>query len=507
MKFKKTQDSFRTILKIVIGVVFAVAILAISYKAATTSQENRSKAAETQVTYKSWEFNGTTTEGWLLTNLSGTRVTGGLLTAKVTGSPTSPVTLVNKSVGSVLPQGNKYIKLRLAVAGSTGSPPKSVSKTPINTKFPPPAPATPFAISVSYTNKGAPRVAPQLRGIADGKLYEYSVLLPDIGSVTVDSVKLLISSVKTGTPVQLDYVRLIGVLPPTPSPRPSIVCKTGVNTFSVDTPCTGGFQYMTFACYDGFSRREGGTTSCKTSDVWASYAKNYCYGRSNCSTTQPTPTPATPTPTATFPRPFVTSISSQNWKTGDIVTISGNYLLQPGPPVSSYKVYYSTQATAALYTVASFLPNQNNTSWEQTQIRFTVPILPLSTGKLTIMWGQPVPNLALPYVITINPTPTRYPTPIAQAACNYSCSTNLNCLSGLICYSGVCRNPSCIGQTNCSCPPGPTATPLVTPNPSKCVLNGGKCESLYTNCPTPDNQLPYDCGMGYRCIPSTMVCH
>lgn len=77
---------------------------------------------------------------------------------------------------------------------------------------------------------------------------------------------------------------------PTPTPTP-LVCKTGLNSFSVDTSCGGySYRYMTFSCYDGYGRREGGSTSCKPSDVWSSYAKEYCAGHSSCNKT-PTPNP------------------------------------------------------------------------------------------------------------------------------------------------------------------------------------------------------------------------
>ena len=87
----------------------------------------------------------------------------------------------------------------------------------------------------------------------------------------------------------------------TSTPTPKIICKTGVNTFSVSTSCTGGFRYTSFVCYDGYSQRAGGPTSCKSSATWSSYAASICAGRSNC---KPTPT-AMPVPTA-IPAPTPT---------------------------------------------------------------------------------------------------------------------------------------------------------------------------------------------------------
>ncbi len=56
---------------------------------------------------------------------------------------------------------------------------------------------------------------------------------------------------------------------------------------------------------------------------------------------------------------------------------------------------------------------------------------------------------------------------IAAAAtpgtCSQTCSTNQPCASGLTCVGGMCRNAACTGQTDCVCP---TATP--TPTPATC---------------------------------------
>lgn len=95
---------------------------------------------------------------------------------------------------------------------------------------------------------------------------------------------------------------------PTPLPTPKstpgpIVCKTGVNTFSVNTPCeNNGFRYMYVQCHDGSVSNQGGPTSCKASDIWSAYAKDFCAGKSNCKT--PSPFPKTPSPTPKPSTPF-----------------------------------------------------------------------------------------------------------------------------------------------------------------------------------------------------------
>jgi len=405
MKFRNTHDSFRTILKIVVGVMFALALVAISFKAATTSREDRSKAAEIQRIYKSWEFDGATTEGWLSTNLLGMKVAGGMLTSMITDTP---VTLTNKAVSTVLPIGNKYINVRLAVSNSHQS--LSAPKIPLpneksmNMLLPT---VSPYMISVGYmVNGGSRRELSPVTGKADGNFYEYTMRMPDINGLTIDSMQFVLSSVRPGMVVQIDWVRVLASPIPTPSP----VCKVGVNSFSVESPCSPDYKtarYVTYQCYDGSGGRLG-NGMCQPVDVLNKQAQDICQKRTNC----PPPTPAcyykqiecikAPCPTITVcPPPTITPTKTPT---------------PPSPP----------------------------------------PITPTSTptcvtscdtnGRCQTICYQPVS-----------------PTPTLGATCNYNCSLNSDCSFGLVCYSRVCRNPSCTGQTNCICPTGPTSTPTTTP--------------------------------------------
>lgn len=83
---------------------------------------------------------------------------------------------------------------------------------------------------------------------------------------------------------------------PTPT---TTFCKTGADSFSVNTDCgTNLFRNMTYTCYDGYSGTEGGSSSCKTRELWLTYAINNCAGRTSCSPQYqpPTATPGGPTP-------------------------------------------------------------------------------------------------------------------------------------------------------------------------------------------------------------------
>ncbi|NMC35589.1 hypothetical protein GYA49_00940, partial [Candidatus Beckwithbacteria bacterium] len=74
-------------------------------------------------------------------------------------------------------------------------------------------------------------------------------------------------------------------------------CKTGLNSFSVNTPCSddsddrlGSFyRYMTYQCYGYDKVTEGGSTSCKSSSTWKEYAEKYCADKPNpeCSNSEP----------------------------------------------------------------------------------------------------------------------------------------------------------------------------------------------------------------------------
>lgn len=71
-------------------------------------------------------------------------------------------------------------------------------------------------------------------------------------------------------------------------------CKTGVNSFSVNTPCPGGFRYVAYSCYDGYGTTSGSSSSCKSSSKWRNYAEQQCAGRSSCGPIIASPTPVNP---------------------------------------------------------------------------------------------------------------------------------------------------------------------------------------------------------------------
>lgn len=75
--------------------------------------------------------------------------------------------------------------------------------------------------------------------------------------------------------------------------------KCGTNSYKVENDCPGGFRNMYAQCYDGYEEKQGGPTSCKTSDVWQTYAKQVCENRCSGGNSPPSPMPPFAVPTTT----------------------------------------------------------------------------------------------------------------------------------------------------------------------------------------------------------------
>lgn len=89
---------------------------------------------------------------------------------------------------------------------------------------------------------------------------------------------------------------------------PNVVRKCGVNTYSVSNECgINAFKNMYFQCYNDYEEKQGGESSCKSSEVWQKYAQEICANR--CSVVgapRPAPEPK-PLPTP-MPIPMPTEI-------------------------------------------------------------------------------------------------------------------------------------------------------------------------------------------------------
>jgi hypothetical protein len=303
MTFRKKTDPFKRILAIVIGVVFFVTLAAISYEALQSNTDARSRAGQTNLTYKIWDFT-TNEEGWSGQNLTKFGALNGILSATI-GSKIGSV--INSTVNTGMPLGNKYITIRMAVSaspvlgesttcvvssngtttclpvsgnnapgqtegsfGSAGSvgdriirdespyipqpntscvpqptcPPNepdcvlpylvpvggwcptgtSPVPSPARTKTPSPKPVnTSFSFYVSVWKTGEDSSFEsnnrliQLRGVADGVMRDYTLLIPEVNAMTISKIEIRFSSgVNAGGQVNFDTISLVG--PPKPTP-------------------------------------------------------------------------------------------------------------------------------------------------------------------------------------------------------------------------------------------------------------------------------------------------
>ena len=208
---RQAHSSAAKVFTLVLAIAFGVLALAFTYSAVMKSTEQRSRAAETELTIKQWEFNGTTTEGWTLTNFSSTRVAGGLLRT-VSGKPVPSASLQNANVGANFPEGAKYLKFRLALR-QPGAEKKSPGPTIQQ--------ASNVSGTVEYTLSNRRTLTRPLafQVVADGVTRDVSVTLPEISAATVGSLAISFTGLKPGSRLDVDWIRLIGTKPkPTPTP-------------------------------------------------------------------------------------------------------------------------------------------------------------------------------------------------------------------------------------------------------------------------------------------------
>ncbi len=94
--------------------------------------------------------------------------------------------------------------------------------------------------------------------------------------------------------------------------------------------------------------------------------------------------------------------------------------------------------------------------------------------------------------------------PPPPKVCNETCTVNSECMSGFICAGGNCRNPSCITQPSCTCPPPvsyvpPTPTPTPAPAPAPIVYTHKTCQN--NACVTVNGRANDTCTSDVSCQP------
>jgi hypothetical protein len=271
--------------------------------------ELRSKAALAENVVKRWEFDGTTTEGWTASQFENLRVAKGLLLTDYGKTPgrknvqckdfqcqnrlysrssglwmitncgdaadpngddqlcnaagrvgwcgtkifccpgpkqkwTNDMTacggnkgpaLINSSVSAKLPAGQKYAKIRLAVNDGKVYAQSQAAKLPQ------------FTMTMAYAGKVTVNKPVQVTGPVDGQFHEYTLPIPDIGGIMINTVILSFGSLTPGTHIQMDWLRFISVVdipPPTvsPSPTPRIPTPTPNAPTITPTPSPGIFS-------------------------------------------------------------------------------------------------------------------------------------------------------------------------------------------------------------------------------------------------------------------------
>lgn len=176
-----------------------------TFRASQMSTEGRSKAALTYKTYISWEFEGTDTEGWVVENLTNTKVAGGVLKGIVGGAKAYPK-LTHKKVS--LDQGNKMFEISIAV-------------TPI---------VETYTLNVIYAEPTGGLKSKQLvmKGKTDGQMNYLTARFPEIGKLDINSLVLEFVNVKSDSVITIASIKVtdrVGIKP-TATPTPSSVVKT-----------------------------------------------------------------------------------------------------------------------------------------------------------------------------------------------------------------------------------------------------------------------------------------
>lgn len=284
MARRSSTSTFSRIVYGAVVLVFSLIALAVTYQAFTQGVSLRSKAAQTDVIYKGWEFNGKTVDGWVGEPHT-TSVANGSLRMVIRKTKSVP-DILQKNANASLPQGNKYLKFLISVGGDgkrsalpsnqvltatseiindpefttsvqsnlvctqdvkqcpdgsyvgrTGpscvlapcsifptSVIPSVFPTSVFPSYPPKPPQRTIRAAVYYKLTSSKRWEKPLEFdvVADGSFREYAVRFPEIAAMTVERVRITFpSGLREGETVLFDWIRLMG-MKQLPPPPPSI---------------------------------------------------------------------------------------------------------------------------------------------------------------------------------------------------------------------------------------------------------------------------------------------
>ncbi len=314
MARRNPHQSFSKILTLVFGVAFGIIALVMVYKAVQDSTENRSKAAEEQVTFKQWEFNGKDTEGWKVPaativgrgylSMSDLYVYSiGLNSDVPTTQPSNSFTMTNPAVNTVFPVGNKQIKFMIAVgyniavenlrlgSGNGGPAPMVTSGITYEEQQKNNVKSPQYTTTVSYTTRENTQKyiqIPSVTGMGDGQFHEIAITIPNsINEMRMGALNVQFTNVPPGSEVRIDWIRLVG-------PKGNVIasCKgDAVKSVTIENRCTGlKAKSATYQCADGFTGSVGNGSTCVPSNALRLQVQKICAQHRLCPIT-PTPTP------------------------------------------------------------------------------------------------------------------------------------------------------------------------------------------------------------------------
>lgn len=215
-------------------VVLGLAALTVFIQGSSRNTESRSKAAESEVVFKQWEFNGSTTEGWTGSG----NTTWKTQNSWLVGNWFLPkkTQLTNTTVSTTLPIGIKMMKTQLALMVGSGT----ISQTqqgssgvarPINSPSP-----QKYTVEIKYkiaAQDGWQKTL-QTEVVGDGQFREYTLTFPEaLTESTVTTLQFNFPAFPPGTQIKIDSIRLVSTITRTsvPGKKPgtsSEVTKEGV---------------------------------------------------------------------------------------------------------------------------------------------------------------------------------------------------------------------------------------------------------------------------------------
>ncbi len=348
MATSSKSTSFHKILILVFGIAFGIVALALAYQGVKTSSDIRSRAALGYQIYKWWGFDGSSTEGWNAIFPYTASVKGGVFVLSAAKANAIPM-FQNTKVGVPLPKGLKTVSLSMAVGpvrfpspptpvpGKLGGLVKTVQTTQevsgvtVDPTFqrsigknavcaldvrtcpdgstvgrsgngcsfmPCPVPGVrKFTAYIVYklVNKDAFERPVQFTGVADGLFKTYTINLPNVEKITIDSMLVVLASgVKNKEAVAVDWIRILGpIVIPTPTPTPAVNTCTAQNVAYVTSGlCKPGTSTgVSYSCPDGY-QGSWGYRLCTANSTILSAATNYCIVNNHC--LRPTPPTCTP---------------------------------------------------------------------------------------------------------------------------------------------------------------------------------------------------------------------